>query len=287
MTSHDCVGAVRRLLGTKKVGHGGTLDPLAQGVLPIAVGRATRLLPYLAPSKAYAAVIRFGLTTTTDDLEGEALTNQPAPHLTLDDLTPLLPRFVGAIEQIPPAYSAIQVAGQRLYDLARQGKAVQPPTRNVAVHGLEVTGWQPGPYPELTLAIACGPGTYIRSIARDLGQAAGTGATLVNLIRTRSGGFGLEHSLTLEVVEAQVGSQSLRLAPPESALGHLPSLTLDTDTALRWRQGQNIPPPGFLPPTIPHRVLSTDSATFLGIGQLEERDGLPILKAKMVFQPLG
>jgi tRNA pseudouridine55 synthase len=144
MSSHDCVGAVRRLLGVKKVGHGGTLDPLAEGVLPIAVGRATRLIPYLAPDKAYRAVIRFGLATTTDDLEGEILTQRPADHLVLADITAVLAEFQGTVEQIPPAFSAIQVQGQRLYDLARKGRAVTPPSRTVTIDQLTVEHWQPG-----------------------------------------------------------------------------------------------------------------------------------------------
>lgn len=287
MSSHDCVGAVRRLLGLKKVGHGGTLDPLAEGVLPIAVGRATRLLPYLPEGKVYRAVIRFGLTTATDDLEGEVLTQQPAAHLQLEDLVAVLPQFEGAIEQIPPAFSAIQVQGQRLYDLARRGKAVTAPPRTVSIQKLTAQHWQPGPQPELTLDIDCGPGTYIRSIARDLGDRMGTGATLAHLIRTRSGGFSLEHSLTLAAVTDQVETQSLTLATPELALGHLPTLMLSADLAHRWQLGQKFPPPLAMPPDTPYRVLEETGGSLLGIGQREDREDGPILKAKMVLQPLG
>ncbi|NJL45043.1 MAG: tRNA pseudouridine(55) synthase TruB [Leptolyngbyaceae cyanobacterium SM2_3_12] len=287
MTSHDCVGAVRRLLGEKKVGHGGTLDPLAQGVLPLAIGRATRLLPYLAPGKAYEARIRFGLTTTTDDLEGTVLIQSGANHLTLTAVEAKLPQFLGNIEQVPPAFSAIQVEGKRLYDLARQGKAVTPPTRTVTINRLEVKAWQPGDYPELLLAIDCGTGTYIRSLARDLGQVLGTGATLAGLTRTHSSGFALEHSLTLEDVKAQIEQQTLRLPPPEAALGHLPSLALPADLALRWRQGQRIDPPQALPWHLPHRIVSAETGAFLGIAQVEAGIEEPILKAKMVFMALG
>ncbi|NJL47348.1 MAG: tRNA pseudouridine(55) synthase TruB [Leptolyngbyaceae cyanobacterium SM2_5_2] len=285
MTSHDCVGAVRCLLTTKKVGHGGTLDPMAEGVLPIAVGRATRLLPYLPSDKAYEAVICFGLTTTTDDLEGNILTRQPAPSLTLDAIKAALPQFLGQITQVPPVFSAIQVQGQRLYDLARRGEAVTPPSRQVEVHHLEVRDWQPGDYPELTLSIDCGPGTYIRSIARDLGQILSTGATLAHLTRTRSGGFDLAQSLTLEQVKALVETHTLALEPPESALGYLPSVALEPDLARRWQQGQKLPPPCNLLPDTPYRVLHAITDDFLGIGQLESRAEGPILKARMVFQP--
>jgi tRNA pseudouridine55 synthase len=283
ISSHDCVGAVRRLLGIKKVGHGGTLDPLAVGVLPIAVGRATRLLPYLSEGKAYRAIVRFGLTTATDDLEGDILRQQPAAHLTLADVTAILPEFEGTIEQIPPAYSAIQVQGQRLYDLARRGKPVTVPSRTVVIDKLTVLHWQPGDQPELTLAIDCGPGTYIRSIARDLGDRLGTGATLAHLTRTRSGGFDLAESLTLETVTALVERGQLGLLSPESSLGHLPAIALPAELAHRWQQGQKFAPPVAIAADQPYRVVTADPPQFLGIGQLEQRDEGPILKAKMVF----
>ncbi len=285
VTSHDCVAAVRRLLGTRKVGHGGTLDPLAEGVLPLAVGRATRLLPYLAADKAYRAVIRFGLTTTTDDLEGEVLSHCLATDLTLATVQAALPEFVGTLAQIPPAFSAIQVEGKRLYDLARRGQVVTPPPRTVVIHGLTVEGWQAGDYPELTLDVDCGPGTYIRALARDLGQQVGTGATLAHLTRTRSNGFTLETSLTLDQVKQQIEAQTFHLQAPEAALAYLPPLALEADLARRWQQGQKFAPPISLDPHQPYRILSAEGSDFLGIGQAELREGEPILKAKMVFKP--
>jgi tRNA pseudouridine55 synthase len=287
MTSHDCVGIIRRVLHTRKVGHGGTLDPLAEGVLPVAVGRATRLLPYLATGKAYEAVIRFGLTTTTDDLEGTVISQHAAGTLTLEAVKAALPQFEGTLQQIPPAFSAIQVEGKRLYDLARRGQAVTVPPRTVTIHRLTVKGWQPGDYPELTLAIDCGTGTYIRSIARDLGEAVGTGATLAQLLRTTSSGFALDHSLTLEQVQAQAEANTLTLIPPEAPLAHLQAIALCPDLAKRWQQGQKFAPPLPLEPATPYRVQTEGQQDFLGIAQLEEREDGPILKAKMVFQPWG
>ncbi len=239
-TSHDCVACVRRLLRLKRVGHGGTLDPTATGVLPIAVGRATRVLQYLQQDKAYRATIRFGVQTTTDDLEGEVLHAEPAPQLTLEAIAPLLPKFQGEIQQIPPSYSAIQVEGKRLYDLARSGQAVEAPVRTVNVYQIEVLDWRPGQFPELEVAIACGPGTYIRSIARDLGDALGVGGTLATLIRTESSGFKLENSLTLEDLTAQVEQNQFEPIAPEQALLHWPTLELPAEEARRWRQGQKI-----------------------------------------------
>lgn len=239
-TSHDCVACVRRLLRLKQVGHGGTLDPAAVGVLPIAVGRATRLLQYLSHEKAYRARIRFGLTTTTDDLEGEVLTQTPASNLTLEQVQQQLPQFEGTIQQIPPSFSAIQVGGKRLYDLARAGEPVEAPVRTVEVSRIERLDWQPGAFPELEIAITCGPGTYIRSIARDLGAALGVGATLAALTRTASSGFFLKESLTLAAITEQLETGSFKLTPPTAALHHLPCINLPDLQVKRWRQGQKI-----------------------------------------------
>lgn len=239
-TSHDCVAKVRRLLNQKKVGHGGTLDPAARGVLPIALGRATRLLQFLPEDKAYRAVIRFGLTTSTDDLEGDVLTSQSAEGLTKAEAIAPLPQFIGRIDQIPPRHSAIQVNGQRLYDLARKGQAVEVPLRTVTVHSLIPVQWQPGDFPELTVDIACGAGTYIRSIARDLGAILGVGATLAALERTQSSGFTTDTSVTLEELQSQAADGTFKAIAPAIALRHLPVLSLSTDQARRWQQGQKI-----------------------------------------------
>ena len=242
-TSHDCVARLRKLLHLKRIGHGGTLDPAATGVLPIALGKATRLLQYLPQAKAYQARIRFGVTTSTDDLEGEVLTQANAAHLTLAQIEAALPQFVGSIAQIPPSYSAIQVGGKRLYELARAGQLVEAPLRQVEVQQIQVLGWHPGEFPELDLAIACGGGTYIRSIARDLGAALETGGTLAGLIRTHSSGFDLAESLTLEALAEQLEAGSFTPIAPTIALP-LPIVTLPAalSEALtqRWRQGQRL-----------------------------------------------
>lgn len=275
MTSHDCVARVRWLLKQAlkdaasqaqildsattdpqprqstgksgkikppKVGHGGTLDPAAIGVLPIAIGRATRLLQYLPGTKAYRGTVRFGLTTRTDDLDGDILTQEPASHLTLDQIQPHLDQFLGKIEQIPPQYSAIQVDGKRLYDLARrdQLEQVEVPRRHVEVYRLEVVEWRSGEYPELVLEIVCGAGTYIRSIARDLGQILGVGATLAALTRTQSAGLPLTGSLDLDTIATQVQQHTLALLPPAQLLSHLPRVQLQPAQAQDWNQGKRL-----------------------------------------------
>ncbi|MFM7424676.1 MAG: tRNA pseudouridine(55) synthase TruB [Elainella sp.] len=291
LTSHDCVARVRRLLKLKRVGHGGTLDPAAVGVLPIALGRATRLLQYLSHTKAYRARIRFGLTTSTDDLEGEVLSQTPAAHLDLPQIQLLLPQFEGTIQQIPPSYSAIQVGGKRLYELARAGQAVAAPVRTVEVARIEILGWQPGEQPELEVAIACGGGTYIRSIARDLGAALGVGGTLAHLIRTASSGFLLDQSLTLEAFADQLAAQTFCPIPPTAALSHLPQLYLLPDQTRRWQQGQPIPAAELavqpesaeLKPAQPTQILGQLDSEFLGIGELKQREAGLFLVSSLVW----
>jgi tRNA pseudouridine55 synthase len=279
-TSHDCVARVRKLLRTKKVGHAGTLDPAATGVLPIAVGKATRLLQYLPSDKAYKATIRFGVRTTTDDLQGEVISSNPCPNLSLDVVKTVLPKFQGKIEQIPPIYSAIQVDGKRLYDLARQGENVEVPARIVEISQIEVLDWRSGDFPELDVEIACGGGTYIRAIARDLGKILQTNGTLAALQRTVSSGFNLANSLTLIDLEAQLEAGKFQLSKPDIGLQHLSTITLTATDAKKWCQGQRISVQNLASQNL--RVYAEDSR-FLGIGELQE----DVLIPAMVFEPIS
>lgn len=288
-TSHDCVARVRRSLQQKRVGHAGTLDPAATGVLPIAFGRATRLLQFLSPDKAYRAVIRFGVQTATDDLEGAVLQTLPCPDLSVETVQAVLPQFLGTIDQVPPKYSAIQVDGKRLYEKARAGEAVEVPVRTVEVQSIDVLGWQGGDYPELEVAIACGPGTYIRAIARDLGDAVHTGATLAKLIRTRSSGFALETSLSLEELEDRLQKHSFEPIPPDQVLQHLPVIQLPETEARRWCQGQRLlwpdPTPSNPSDAViceqPYRLYDT-AGIFLGMGQFGMQDTETVLSPWVV-----
>ncbi|MEM7556004.1 MAG: tRNA pseudouridine(55) synthase TruB [Cyanobacteria bacterium P01_A01_bin.84] len=239
-TSHDCVAKTRKLLRIKRVGHAGTLDPAATGVLPLAVGRATRLLQYLPTNKAYKATIKLGIQTTTDDLQGEIITQQKVSNLNWERVKIVLEQFIGKIEQIPPSYSAIQVDGKRLYDLARIGEKVEAPVRTVEVFGIQVLETRQLEYPELDIAIECGAGTYIRAIARDLGAALGSGGTLAALERTHSSGFELQDSITIEELSAQLEAEEFQPLSPDLPLQYLNSITLPADSAKKWCQGQRV-----------------------------------------------
>ena len=285
-TSHDCVAKVRHLLTMKRVGHGGTLDPLATGVLPIALGPATRLLPYLPTEKAYRALIRLGMNTTTDDLAGEIMATAPTSGLTLTDIEQALKAFQGHIQQRPPAYSAIHIQGQRCYDLARQGQPVPIQPRSVEIIEIQILDWRPvvGEYAELEVAITCGPGTYVRAIARDLGANLRTGGTLANLIRTRSCGFEGTQSLTFEALEMQLTQNEFKPLALEVTLPQS-IVTLAADVAQRFCWGQKIPwpvePSGNKGAGAMEIVqVHSQSQGFLGMGHLHNNMLLP----KVVIQ---
>lgn len=280
-TSHDCVAKIRRILNTKKVGHGGTLDPAATGVLPIAIGKATRLLQFLPTQKAYQAKIRLGITTTTDDLEGEIITSQSGLELTLAQIEACLPQFLGTIEQIPPAYSAIKKDGKKLYELARKGEFIEIPKRRVEIYQIEILNWYPGEFPELELAISCGSGTYIRSIARDLGSMLQVGGTLAGLKRTLSCGMELKDSLTLAELERQQKAATLELIAPDIPLKHLPQIYLKEKEAKKWCQGQKIINAQII--TGDNCLVYDQNKVFLGMAKLELNSDSTLIKPKVVF----
>lgn len=285
-TSHDCVGKLRRLLHLKKIGHGGTLDPSATGVLPIALGNVTRLLQFLPETKAYIAKIRFGISTNTDDLEGDILERILSPDLTLEDIKVHLPSFLGEIEQIPPAFSAIKQGGTPLYKLARKGASVTVPKRIVKIENIEVLNWFWGDFPELYLKITCGSGTYIRAIARDLGILSKKGATLANLERVLSCGMEIKESLTFEDIETKIKENNLTLIPPEKMLNHLPIFTLNDDIGKRWCQGQKIIIEDSLNLGFNNAMrVKNEQDLLLGVGELNLIENEVILKAKVVLNP--
>lgn len=281
-TSHDCVAKLRKILQTKKIGHGGTLDPSATGVLPIAVGKATRLLQFLPTEKAYQGIVKFGITTTTDDLEGEIINQKSAHSLTLEKIQPLLRDFIGKIEQIPPAYSAIKQDGKKLYQLARQGETINITPRQVEIFKLEIINWRSGEYPELELNVNCGAGTYIRAIARDLGEKLGYGATLASLNRTLSCGMTLENSLTFEQITTQIKNNNFNLIPLDYPLQNVPKIELEFEEAKRWCLGQKIKI-NLVENNSYYRIYHQNDDRFLGISELRIETNELYLKPKIVI----
>jgi tRNA pseudouridine55 synthase len=290
-TSHDCIAKLRKLLQTRKIGHGGTLDPAATGVLPIAVGKATRLLQFLPTPKAYRACIRLGVTTTTDDLEGEVIKQVDPFELDQKQVLDCLNSFMGTIEQVPPIYSAIKRDGRKLYDLARQGEEITVEARQVTISGLELLNITHQEFWEVEVAISCGPGTYIRAIARDLGEQLGVGGTLAHLIRTESCGLTLENSFTFEEIEQQLQEKTFKLIDPKVLLGHLDTVSLTAEDSLCWCQGQlvdlsqAVDSSNQIATFIPEHYLVTYGIdrTFLGMSTLYERNEILKLKPKIVL----
>jgi tRNA pseudouridine55 synthase len=226
MTSHDVVSKVRRQTrktGTKKVGHAGTLDPMATGVLILCLGHATRLSEYAMQStKKYRAIVSLGQTTDTYDAEGETLVTRDASHITEENVLSVLDNFRGHIEQVPPMYSAIKQDGKKLYELARDGVEVERLARPVTIHELNIVAWD---LPQFTLDVVCSAGTYIRSLAYDIGEKLDVGAHLAGLIRTASGAFSLENAVDLDAVIKSEDWQQY-LIPPQQALADWKSIQL-------------------------------------------------------------
>jgi tRNA pseudouridine55 synthase len=237
VTSRDVVNRVQRLVKPHKVGHCGTLDPLATGVLVIAIGPATRLVEYVQRMpKTYCGTFLLGRSSDTEDIEGQVVEVPAAPIPTEEQLQAALPKFVGTIQQMPPAYSALKVAGQRSYDLARRGKSVDLQPRPAEIYALELIRYE---YPELELRIRCGSGTYVRSLGRDLGRALGTEAVMSALRREAIRAFRAEEGLTPDVLTRDVIHQ--RLLSPRLALGAMPHYVVSAEEQQRLELGQAIP----------------------------------------------
>ena len=234
-TSHDTVNAIRRLTGIRRVGHAGTLDPLATGLLLVCVGRATRLLEYLVGQpKTYLATVQLGRQTTTYDAEGEITSESPV-EITQGELAAALDNFRGTISQLAPMYSAVKVDGQPLYRRARKGETIERPARTVTIHELDLLGWDDS---LVELRINCSSGTYIRSLAHDLGQLLGCGAYLAGLRRTVIGSFSLADALPLPDLTPQDWRRHLRSS--DSAVEHLARLDLSSEEALTLYYGQTL-----------------------------------------------
>jgi tRNA pseudouridine55 synthase len=245
MTSHDVVARLRRVYNLKKIGHMGTLDPLAEGVLPVCLGQATRLIEYFPGDKRYRSEVTLGRTTTTLDSEGDEVSSMDCSALELSNprVDEVLARFTGTIVQQVPLYSAVHVGGKKLYELARQGKTADLPTREITIHALQLLELKldnPA-HPVLVLDVHCSSGTYIRSLARDIGEAFGCGAYMSKLIRTRHGLFDVNSSVALEVLQNSPDPAQYLLSP----LSYLTLPVLDIASeqdAQRLENGMKIQP---------------------------------------------
>ena len=242
-TSHDVVARVRRLAGTRKVGHAGTLDPMATGVLVLGIDKGTRLLTYLVGTgKEYLATVRLGVATATDDAEGEIVTAADASGVRRDDVVAAMARLTGDIEQVPSSVSAIKVDGRRAYARVRAGEAVELAARPVTVHRFDLFDARPATGPDglgvldLDVVVQCSSGTYVRALARDLGTALGVGGHLTALRRTRVGGYGLDAARTLDQLEADFTAQPLA----DAARTMFPARDLTADEARDLSYGKRI-----------------------------------------------
>ena len=270
-TSHDVVALIRRLAATKRVGHGGTLDPFASGVLPVFLGHGTRVVEYhLGDRKAYRATVCFGASSTTDDLEGE-LTPAGAAAPTQDAVVTALAGATGTISQRPPAYSAIKVGGRRAYAMARAGETVELAPREVTIHALDLVSWDDTDpeRPVAVIDVACSAGTYVRALARDIGASLGSAAYLGALTRTASGPFTIEDAIPLDEIRAAAAESPAGLLallrPLDMGLDAFPVVTLTPDELTAVARGQFIRPTGGLPGPADHYRLQDPAGTLVAI----------------------
>ena len=281
-TSHDVVAKTRGILKVKRIGHAGTLDPMVTGVLPLCIGRSTRVVEYLQERpKAYEATITLGIATDTEDITGDVIERADASHITLEQVEAAIQSFVGDIMQVPPMFSAVKINGQRLYDLAREGKVVEREPRPVTIHAIQLleTHLQTA-NPTFRFNVECSKGTYIRTLCVDLGKALGVPATMSSLIRTMSGGITKDQCLTLEQVKAlmEAGELEEHLLPAEVAINHLPSLVVKESKKRFALQGQKL----YWSDCKGHESLLEDEIVriydeehnFIGIFQLSQQDKL-------------
>jgi len=263
---------VKRLYFAAKAGHTGSLDPLATGVLPLCFGEATKFSQFLLDAdKAYQSTFVLGIATATGDAEGEVLATADASRITEADVTQALSAFRGEIEQVPSMYSAIKQDGQPLYKLARQGKEVERKARSVVIKRLELRAFRSGSRSEVDIYLECSKGTYVRSVAEDLGRALGCGAHVSALRRTGAGPFGIEDSVSLSTLEAlksneQLAEMDALLLPADTALGGLPLVRLSESGGFYIRQGQPVQVPNA--PCDGMVRVALETGEFLGVGEI-------------------
>lgn len=284
-TSHDIVAQVRRVFGQKRVGHAGTLDPMATGVLVVCLGKATRIVEYLVlGAKEYRARMVLGVTTDTQDSTGAVIEERDASSVTREALEGAARAFVGEIEQVPPMVSAVKHQGKRLYELARQGKTVERTPRRVSVYSIEVTDFEPGERAEAEMTVRCSSGTYIRTLCADMGERLGCGAHMSMLERTRVGRFAVDDAVTPEelAVAKDEGRLESVLCSIEDAVSDMPSVRVGAEdeagvlhgSALRadaaGEEGDAV-------------VMISPGGHLLGIGVIARSDGVTVVKPRKVL----
>ena len=269
ITSFDAIRQVRRILGERRVGHAGTLDPTATGLLPICVGRSTRFVDYFhAQPKTYHCVVRLGERSDTGDTEGVIVAGADASAITADQIRTELARFIGEIEQIPPMHSAVRHEGRHLYELARAGEEVIREPRRVTIHSAELVDFRPGARAEAEIVVVSGKGAYMRVLASDLGESVGTGGLLGWLSRTSYGTLGLAASITLDQLSV-MDDPWLALLPPDVAVAHLPLVNLGPAQVLQVRRGQSVwLPRSILPDVAGECRMHDPTGELIGIGEL-------------------
>jgi tRNA pseudouridine55 synthase len=274
MTSTHAVSAIKRLFQAKRAGHAGTLDPLASGVLPIALGEATKTVPFVMEGrKTYVFTIRWGEERDTDDAEGR-VTATSADRPAAENIRALLPRFMGSIEQVPPRYSAIKISGERAYDIAREGEFVALAARRVEVHRLELVSTS-SPH-QAVLTAECGKGTYIRALARDMGRALGCYGHLAALRRTAVGPFKEAEAIALESLRETIGGNEVCLPlPVEAGLAALPTLHVNPTDAGRLARGQSVLLRGRDAPLLRGWVSLSSHGALLGLAEVDQGELRP------------
>ncbi|MGX4669274.1 tRNA pseudouridine(55) synthase TruB [Cerasibacillus sp. JNUCC 74] len=244
-TSHDCVYKVRKLFGTKKVGHTGTLDPDAEGVLPICIGKATKIVPFLTDTKkVYKAELKLGIATTTEDASGEIIAQKAVSNVpTEDEINTVFAKFTGEIEQIPPMYSAVKVKGKKLYEYARNNETVERPIRRVEIYELVLLSPPDQTNHALTFRVSCSKGTYIRTLCVDIGKELGYPSHMSLLIREATGAFSHKNAVTFATIEEAVKrkQETELLYPIQAGLPHLDQYFVDQETAKKVFHGQKLP----------------------------------------------
>ena len=275
ITTMDVVRRIKRASRQKRVGHGGTLDPIATGVVPICIGQATRMMEYLIEgTREYRGGVELGVATDTYDAQGEVVSKHDPSSVTLADVEHALDSFRGTVEQVPPMYSALKREGKRLYDLARAGVEVERGARKIEISRLEILDWTP---PIVTLEVACGRGFYMRSLAHDLGQVLGCGAHMKTLVRLRSGPFKLSDAMGLEVAEGRIADDSWLddLYHPDCIVSNMRAVIVSKQTEELLRHGRTLPPGLRIPASHPGeqcRAYGTDGG-FVAIISFDPSEG--------------